>query len=109
MSAGALGDSKEIVDQAKTAFVVGVTKPEQVEEFFKIHALQYTYVTREADSKRSPNFQWSSETASGYYVTVVPRVRTKWTLLSYENVKIYIEIDRETVSKVVFEKSYTGL
>ena len=102
-------DSEKVIDEAKASFVTGVTTPSEVEAFFRLRKLEFHFVTRQTDAQFAPQFQWSSNSSTGYYVAVIPRVRTRWIILSYESIRIYIEIDRQVVSKTVFESIYTGL
>jgi hypothetical protein len=109
--ANAMGKNswKKAIDDTKSELVVGSTTINEAESFFKNHDLTYGFISRESDRKQSPQFDWSSETASGYFRSVIPNVRTNWWKLSYENIEISVEIDHNVVSKVVIEKSFTGL
>lgn len=100
---------RKVVDDVKNEIIIGSTSYAEVESFFIGHGLTYGFVSRESDRRGSPQFSWSSETASGYFKSIIPNVRTNWWKLAYENVEISIEIDHGVVSKVIIEKSFTGL
>ena len=101
-------DENMTIEDIQNSLAVGMSR-NQVESFFDENGIEYTFVSREDDKGRVPEFSWKAENAVGYYGALIRDVGTAWLMLSSEHIEIRAEIDaQDKVSQVVVKKAYTG-